>query len=110
MKRLIIYSTGLLALCGGCASEVLLFVMQPATNLTGGEKLYFDIDARTINGYVDRMWRSDTGVRFAKVNAFDYAGATRSAVASLYENSRCDEFVDALAIDDVILLGRGDHA
>ena len=65
MKRLIIYSTGLLALCGGCASEVLLFVMQPATNLTG---------------YVDRMWRSETGVRFAKVNAFDYAGATRSAV------------------------------
>lgn len=110
MKRLIIYSTGLLALCGGCASEVLLFVMQPATNLTGGEKLYFDIEARTINGYVDRMWRSETGVRFAKVNAFDYAGATRSAVASLYENSRCDEFVDALAIDDVILLGRGDHA
>ena len=90
MKRLIIYSTGLLALCGGCASEVLLFVMQPATNLTGGEKLYFDIEARTINGYVDRMWRSETGVRFAKVNAFDYAGATRSAVASLYENSRCD--------------------
>lgn len=29
---------------------------------------------------------------------------------SLYGNSRCDEFVDALAIDDVILLGRGDHA
>ncbi len=241
MKRLILYSMGLLALCGGCTSEddaskVLLFVTQSATDLTGGEKLYFDIEARTINGYVDRldivsfdavtgerelvserpgtsaytmryvytapivavdslpveviftaaddcgyvqrqsrrirvlnsaeplversgytlysphsgrfdafsfddlrplkrseadpsavdlyvcpspeggeevlsrMWRSETGVRFAKVNAFDYAGATRSAVASLYENSRCDEFVDALAIDDVILLGRGDHA
>ena len=96
MKRLIIYSTGLLALCGGCASEVLLFVMQLAlaTSLTGGEKLYFDIEARTINGYVDRMWRLETGVRFAKVNAFDYAGATRSAVALLYGNSRCDEFVD----------------
>lgn len=241
MKRLILYSMGLLALCGGCtseddASEVLLFVTQSATSLTGGEKLYFDIEARTINGYVDRldivsfdavtgerelasehpgtnvyamryvytapivavdslsveviftatdncgylqrqsrrirvlnsaeplversgytiysphsgkfdafsfddlrplkrseadpsavdfyvcpspeggeerlsrMWKSETGATFAKVNAFDYAGATRSAVVSLYENSRSDDFVDDLAIDDVILLGRDGRA
>lgn len=59
---------------------------------------------------LSRIWRSGTGVKFAKVNAFDYAGATRSAVASLYANSRCDDFVEELAIDDVILLGRGDRA
>lgn len=79
----------------------------------------------TVSGFVDlyvspspdsasetmmREWRSLTGVRFAKVNTFDYAGATRASVASLYENTRCDDFVADLAIDDIVLLGRDDRA
>ncbi len=57
-----------------------------------------------------REWRSLNGTKFAKVNNFNYAEATRASVVSLYENSRCDDFVSDLAIDDVILLGRGEQA
>ncbi len=57
-----------------------------------------------------REWRSLNGTKFAKVNNFNYAEASRASVVSLYENSRCDDFVGNLAIDDIILLGREKQA
>ncbi|WP_418983448.1 hypothetical protein [Alistipes sp.] len=57
-----------------------------------------------------REWRTQTDVRFAKANSFDYAAATKSSLSAYYAGSQRQNYVRNLTDRDIILVGRGDEA
>lgn len=52
-----------------------------------------------------RSWGSKTGLRFAKVNSFNYAAASRQSLEVVYANTVTKTNITDLDIDDIILVG-----
>lgn len=57
-----------------------------------------------------REWRTNTDIYFARVNTFDYAGATQKSVTETFASSIGNPRIKDLKNDDIILVGRGNRA
>ena len=55
-------------------------------------------------------WASKTGLRFCKVNSFNYASATPQSVATIFLNSTTEPEIENLEIGDIIFVGRDNEA
>lgn len=66
--------------------------------------IYVEADG-TDENTLGRSWGSKTGLRFCKVNSFNYAAASQHAIESVYNNSITSTRVTDLEVDDVILVG-----
>ena len=59
---------------------------------------------------LSREWRSRTGLQFAKMNDFDYAGTNQLLLNNAFKSSRHYTSLKDIAEGDVVLFGRGDDA
>ncbi|MBO4281862.1 MAG: hypothetical protein J5873_01530 [Bacteroidales bacterium] len=64
----------------------------------------------TDSATLSREWRSRTGLQFARLNDFDYAGANRLMLGNTYKAARRYTSVKELAEGDILLFGRGEEA
>jgi len=78
-----------------------------ATSLPEEVDLYVAADEQADPELLPRRWRTGSDVLFTKASGFDYAAATKVALASVYEHSVKADFVDGLAVDDIVLAGHG---
>lgn len=67
--------------------------------------LYVDCDS---NG--KPFLHSRTKTRFVRYNEFNYSETTAVGLQTVYYNSRRDEFVSDLSVNDIVLLGHDDQA
>jgi len=65
-----------------------------------------EIDPETLS----KEWHTNTDVRFAKANSFNYANATASGIRTSYISSVRQKFISDLKPNDIILIGRDDNA
>ena len=59
---------------------------------------------------LSREWRSRTGLTFARLNDFDYAGTNQLLLNSAYKASKRYTSLKQIAEGDVIVFGRGEEA
>ncbi len=78
-----------------------------ATSAPEEVDLYVAADGQADPEMLPRRWRTGSDVLFTKASGFDYAAATKVALASVYEHSVKTDFVDDLAVDDIIIAGHG---
>ena len=78
-----------------------------ATSAPEEVDLYVAADDRADPEILPRRWRTGSDVLFAKAPGFDYAAASKVALTSVYEHSVKTDFVDDLAVDDIVLAGHG---
>lgn len=55
---------------------------------------------------LSREWRTNTDVRFVKINSFNYSEATTASIKSTYLSSLRDKAVSNLQENDIILVGK----
>jgi len=65
-----------------------------------------EIDPEALSG----EWHTNTDVRFAKANSFNYASASTSGIKANYISSVRQKFVSGIKPNDIILIGRNDNA
>lgn len=59
---------------------------------------------------LSKCWKSNTDIRFCRINNFNYAAATHQSISAVYSSSITDVMVDNLSIDDIIFVGRNKKA
>lgn len=59
---------------------------------------------------LSREWRSRTGLTFARLNDFDYAGTNQLLLNSAYKASKRYTSLKQIAEGDVVVFGRGEEA
>lgn len=69
-----------------------------------------DIYLQTDPSFAQLAFRSNTSAKMTRINNFDYAAATAVSLQAVYENSKRDDIVDNLKINDIILVGHGSKA
>ena len=71
---------------------------------------YHDTLSGASSDQLSREWRSRTGLHFARLNDFDYAGTNQLLLNNAFKASRHYTSLKNIAEGDVILFGRGDEA
>lgn len=70
----------------------------------------FDYPNELAPDALSKEWRTNTDVRFAKANSFNYAVATATGIKANYSSAVRQKTVTGLSVNDIILVGRGDNA
>lgn len=96
----------------GKADSFSLATLQPLNSASGSEDcdISFLQDENTDTTVLPRTWHSNSDVVFCKANTYDYASASWASVQAVFMNSLRSDKVDDLQIDDIILIGREQHA
>ena len=55
---------------------------------------------------LSRSWKSNTELRFCRVNSFNYSAATYSSISTVFSNSVTEPVIDDLSIGDIVFVGR----
>jgi hypothetical protein len=67
---------------------------------------YTNVELNT--GELSREWRTNTDVRFSRVNSFNYSTATAQALKNLYPFVERQKYIKDIQVNDIVLLGRED--
>ena len=70
----------------------------------------FDLPNEIDPEMLSREWHTNTDVRFAKANSFNYANATASGIRAIYIASIRQKFITDIKPNDIIFIGRNDNA
>ncbi len=68
--------------------------------------LYPYVD-EAVSDVLTKEWRTNTDIRFARANNFDYANATNRTIANPFESTLAYPVIKDVAENDIILIGRG---
>lgn len=92
---------------GFCLSDLRPLMVSLADSAKIDIYTYVDPEDQTV---LSREWRTNTDIYFARVNTFDYAGATQKSVTETFAASIGNPRINGLKNDDIILVGRGNQA
>ena len=74
------------------------------------DSLLADLYVQTDENFDKITWESNTGTKFVRVNAFNYAMATAKGINTVYQSSVRGDQVENIQTNDIILVGHGDIA
>lgn len=96
----------------GKADAFSLVTLQPLDSASGSEDcdILFSHDENVGTDILPLRWTSGSDVVFCRSNTYDYASASWASVQAVFMNSLRSDHVDELQIDDIILIGREQHA
>ena len=82
-------------------SHVFLKALADSTDID-----VFDYVADSSTDQLSREWRTNTDVRFAKVNSLNYSLVTAQSLRNIYAAVIRQKYVNAIQAGDIIILGR----
>ena len=95
-------------------SDAFSFKLQQSVNTKTAADEEVDIYVKPLedegSDLLSGSWASKTGVRFSKVNGFNYAAATLQSVAAIFPTLTTEPEIGSLAIGDIIFVGRDNEA
>ena len=57
---------------------------------------------------LSREWRTNTDVKFVRINSFNYSAATSLTIKNAYTSSVRQNFINNISLNDIILVGRNE--